>query len=184
MNAPFLSPRLAWPADDAYKVRVFNPDERKTVATLLGPTFAGPPRQLLTCRASTASGDNTAFLAYHTGGRTRGRSRGRARSSMGQDTHACMHADTPWRRSSGDQLAPLTCVARTWCTGIAENPQSVGTINHTCLGFCISLRVGRRGDYHNALFSEPLPPTAPPPQAAAHMRAGCTLACRHRTSKR
>lgn len=35
-------------ADDAYKVKLYSPDQKACVCTFLGPTFSGPVRQLTT----------------------------------------------------------------------------------------------------------------------------------------
>ncbi|KAG1654648.1 hypothetical protein FOA52_010276 [Chlamydomonas sp. UWO 241] len=49
--------------DDAYKVRLFNPDAAAPVATFLGPTFAGPIAKVTMFKSAS---NTDAFLAYAT----------------------------------------------------------------------------------------------------------------------
>jgi len=37
-------------ADDAYKIKLYSPDQRTCVCTCLGPTFSGPLQKLISFR--------------------------------------------------------------------------------------------------------------------------------------
>lgn len=49
--------------DDAYKIKMYNPDKQNLSAVFLGPTFGGPISQLIMFKSTTSDG---AFLAYAT----------------------------------------------------------------------------------------------------------------------
>ncbi|KAF5841782.1 WD40-repeat-containing domain protein [Dunaliella salina] len=65
----FSTQTLLLIADDAYKIKLYSPDQRACVCTYLGPTFSGPLQQLTTFKSPNT---NSAFLAYATAERVVG----------------------------------------------------------------------------------------------------------------
>ena len=57
------SETLLLAADAGFKIRMFNADARRQVATFLGPTFGGPVSRLIMFKSATSQ---EAFLAYST----------------------------------------------------------------------------------------------------------------------